>query len=538
MHYFKPEDVTLGDAEKVLDYLNTVESAEAIAARIEFEDELDIGIKVGARLLAAREANGGLFPSLQSVADVAYVGPERFTEIVCGIANLPLPWLVAREKDPIYDELHRLRTIVDGFSKASAVQANIEIYQDIGSPLLGQPLNIIVKAFDANGLPLVNRPLTLETNQGILTTQYGLDARKGEVVQSVTGVDGSARIKLSYQTYERLSEEQRTALETELNFINNEAGSPAELDEGFSRFSTRYEQENNLHLRAAMDVYFNDSQRQLKDTINNANHMIDWTYKTALVRVYLHPPVEEGMVKSDSVVTMATHLVRWKNWVLPWYQSYLQFIQERENLSLRLLNTKTKLASSSGLGQNLLNETHHFMANQHGRVGSAIGEEIAGRSMMKFLSKDIEDLAPEQQASLFPTLSLAASSIKASGQGTLALVNKTRTDLESQVVNAQIDTSMINSVNSKIDTFNQDYEQFQADKSQFDSNYATFEINYNVFDANYQTFDTEYAAFTVDYANFNLDKTRIDTNLASLESDLSVVTTDVSGIKAGTLTPK
>lgn len=554
-HYFNPQTVKATDAAKVLEFLNSVQDAEAIAARIEFEGELDIGRALGMRLLTAREALGGSFVTLQQVADVPYIGPERFTEIVAALAGLPLPWLNVTDNSNLYNELHRLRAMVEQFTSAAAVQATIEVRQDIASPLLGQPLSLVIKAVDSNGRALVNRPLTLETNQGVLTTQYGLEVRRGEVVETVTGVDGSARVQLAYQTYERLSEEQRAALESELGSISQTAESPADLLDGFNRISASYEHERNRHLRGALDVYFKEMEAQLKATVNPINHLIAWRFNSALVRVYLHPPFGHEDQKPAAVVTMATHVVRWRNWVLPWYQSYLQRIQQRNDLSQTLRVTLEKTAASPNLAQSLLNEAHNFMANQYGRIGAVAGQEIASKSMLQFLAKDITALPPDKQVSLFPALGIAAETIKASGQGALALVNQTRSELETQLSSVQLDSAAIsaeiNTVNNKIDTFNSEYAQFQSQKTLFDTNYATFntqfatfETNFSVFDANFKdfdnrfsrfstnlaTFDANFTNFSTRYQQFNQDVKRIDTDLTALKGDVQLVTKDVSTI--------
>lgn len=79
--YIKPEDVNPQDAQKVLDFLNSAKSAEEIANAVEIPGERDVGIIVAQHILDRREQLGG-FTSLQQVADVPQVGPERFTEIV------------------------------------------------------------------------------------------------------------------------------------------------------------------------------------------------------------------------------------------------------------------------------------------------------------------------------------------------------------------------------------------------------------------------------------------------------------------------
>ena len=80
-NYIKPEDVSPEDAQKVLDFLNSAQSAAEIAEAVEIAHERDVGIRVGQHILDRRQQLGG-FTSLQQVADVWQVGPERFSQIV------------------------------------------------------------------------------------------------------------------------------------------------------------------------------------------------------------------------------------------------------------------------------------------------------------------------------------------------------------------------------------------------------------------------------------------------------------------------
>ena len=61
-------------------------TAEEIAEAVEIAHERDVGVRVAQRILDRREKLGG-FTSLQQVADVPQVGPERFTEIVTTVGG-------------------------------------------------------------------------------------------------------------------------------------------------------------------------------------------------------------------------------------------------------------------------------------------------------------------------------------------------------------------------------------------------------------------------------------------------------------------
>jgi hypothetical protein len=79
--YISPKDVSKRQTKKILDFLNSAETAKEIADAVEIPKERDVGINVANNILKAR-AKVGKFTSLDQVSRVRQVGPERFTEIV------------------------------------------------------------------------------------------------------------------------------------------------------------------------------------------------------------------------------------------------------------------------------------------------------------------------------------------------------------------------------------------------------------------------------------------------------------------------
>lgn len=82
-----PNDVSVEDARKILEFLNTVRSPKDLAEAVEFQGERDVGIKVAERIMTKRAELGGQFKSLQDVANVDMVGSKRFTDIVISTAG-------------------------------------------------------------------------------------------------------------------------------------------------------------------------------------------------------------------------------------------------------------------------------------------------------------------------------------------------------------------------------------------------------------------------------------------------------------------
>jgi DNA-binding beta-propeller fold protein YncE len=131
--YIKPEDVSPQDSQKVLDFLNNAKSAEEINVAVEIPDERDVGVKVSQRILDMRNKLGS-FVNLQQVADVPYVGPERFTEIIQTLTKketgeTPLPDKRANEGNSQY--IGEYPVLVIEIIPNEGSEYNIDIYDQL-----------------------------------------------------------------------------------------------------------------------------------------------------------------------------------------------------------------------------------------------------------------------------------------------------------------------------------------------------------------------------------------------------------------------
>jgi hypothetical protein len=82
----RPVDVKTEKAAKILMILNNAKTAQEIADTVELPNERDVGIKVAEKILEKRMELGA-FASLEQIAKVPQVGPERFTAIVKSLSD-------------------------------------------------------------------------------------------------------------------------------------------------------------------------------------------------------------------------------------------------------------------------------------------------------------------------------------------------------------------------------------------------------------------------------------------------------------------
>ncbi len=82
------QNVSRSAERRILDFLNTAETAGEIAGAVELPRVRDVGVRLAQRLLDARE-DLGEFSSLAEVAAVPLIGPKRLAAIVETLAALP-----------------------------------------------------------------------------------------------------------------------------------------------------------------------------------------------------------------------------------------------------------------------------------------------------------------------------------------------------------------------------------------------------------------------------------------------------------------
>ena len=180
-NFIKPEDVRPKDAEKVFEFLNSALTAGEIAQRIEFPDERDIGEKLAARILTGRDAAGGKFTHLQQIADIPYIGPERFTEIIAALTDHPLYIEPESEKIAyLFREFSLLRECLEKRSPGLSRQYHIRLMPAVIDAFEGSSIIISARVTDAlTGKPKSGMPLTLVSTCGTLESYEGYNTSTG-----------------------------------------------------------------------------------------------------------------------------------------------------------------------------------------------------------------------------------------------------------------------------------------------------------------------------------------------------------------------
>lgn len=553
--YLAPDDLTPAQAAVILEYLNSVDDPAAMAARIELEHELDIGEALAKRIIDARKKQGGAFETLEQVYAVPYIGPERFSEIAIALLNLEIPSAASltagstgATQASLMDEITRLRQQLDalqvrvnagGGSAATPSARRIQLRVVQGDVFLGQHVTVEIQAFnDQDHSPLVDQPITLCTNWGILQYQQGYGRQQDSVVEVRTDIEGKARVRLRSETYETLTQEQQLALEAALARLDAKAPTPQAIREQLQNLVLSYRLENNRALRNAIDIYFNARKVAILEAVNRRFFSDHWQFHHALISAYLHDPannLDTGQANglgNGRVETLSTVKVRLKDWLGAWYQTYLDFLENGNQFSERVQDLSKNAIDGSRLINGVLSEISSWTLGELGVAGSVIGEKSTESAVRKFLADDIQQLPNQQQLQLYSALSVAVRPSAVTQVGTLQAVADTQLTLVEEI-NTRFDgpqgiATLADGVLQQMDVFNDRYQDFQTNFNRFTTDYATFNdrntqfgTHYATFNSAYATFNTRYSAFNSNYSNFNNDYAQFNNNYSDFNTNYS-----------------
>lgn len=553
--YIKPESLSAAEVQQVLEFLNGAQTVEDIADTIEIPGELDVGLRVAQRLLNRRATLGGEFSNIQQVANTPYVGPERFTEIVAVLTGRSIERIGegGAVSAAVLQELRELREMVRSLQAAKDVRYRISMRLAQVGLYLGQTAIVLVEVHDMKKKrPKANLPLTFATSWGTLETQIGFEKRHGSVVTAQTDINGKAKIKIIGPTYEQLTNAQQLALDFALRSLDPAAATPNEAASELDDLVLQYQAKGNVDLRQAMDIYFRTRQEALSTAINRPTCNFAWPYFDALVTAYLHE--DEEQVKYGNVAESTAVLkVRIKDWMEPWYQVYINRLNESCTICEDFNRLKDQVTDKGLLLDNMVNRLYSYASRQFGLIGESAAGKVAQRQVTHFLHTGLEGLTFDTKKILFPALNLAAKNITTSQMGTLAVMGQVRTDI-TETVNTKFGElgdigsfmEVVTSVQGQLDTFETNYSQFtngygqfQTDYGRFSSNYGQFQeqltqfqTDFGQFNNKYGQFETGVDQFNADYNQFKIDLGRFDAASTQLQADLAQFETDLTQFNA------
>lgn len=534
--HIKPESLSAAEIQQVLEFLNAAQSIEEIADTIEIPGELDVGLRVAQRLLNRRETLGGEFSDIQQIANTPYVGPERFTEIVAVLTGRSIETVGQSGivSPSILQELRELREMVRSLQSTMGVRYRISMRLAQTGLYLGQTAIILVEVRDTKkNKPKANLPLTLATSWGTLETQVGFEKRHGSVITAQTDINGNAKIKIIGPTYEQLTTAQQLALDAALRSLDPAAATPNEVTVALDDLVSQYQANGNVDLREAIDIYFRTRLEALSSAINPQSSNFAWPYFDTLVTAYLHED-DEQLKYGNVAESTAVLKVRVKDWIEPWYQAYINQLNENCTICEDFNRLTDQVTDKSVLLDNMVNRLYSYASGEFGLIGESVAEKVAQRQVKDFLFTGLEGLPFGTRQILFPALDLAAKNITTSQMGTLAVMGQVRTDINQNVDNKfgelgdigafmEVVTgvqSQLGAFDSNYGQFTNDYGEFQSDFGQFNSSYNQFQLDIGDFSIANEQFQADLGLFNIDYNQFQVDIGQFNVANTQLQADL------------------
>ncbi len=466
----RPQDVAPADARHILDFLNSAESAGAIADRIELPNEPDIGPRLAAHILE-RRAQLGTFTSLDQLLTVHLIGPVRFTRIVRSLVeNLPRRGIDQAAFDELAAEVRSLRDAVDAL-RAAAAPPRV-VLRAVGPPrYLGQPLTLVATVTGADGLRRPDVPVTLSAAWGRLRGSDGFSIQTGTSLTLRSAGDGTVRAELVPPTSEDLQATQQAAVEAALGRLDPAAATPQDAADGLGALVREYRFDANDDFRAGVDIYFRDFHQHLLDRVNLRDELKEWSSFDSAVVAYVQGLGDDG-APASGVDAAAALVVRFRDWLAPWLQVHVDAAG-----SETLLGGELKLATNLPAAGDMLTRIHQrvgeFVSLQQGLVGQLVGQKVAEAKLDTFLETDIDVLPDESKRTLFPAVDTASTTIATLGVHALGAIEQTRSDLRRHV-NTQL-TAGLDAALAQSATFKslQTLVAAKVDKTTFDAAVAS-----------------------------------------------------------------
>lgn len=423
--YLRPEDVRPEHARQVLDFLNSAENAEQIAAAVEIPGEPDVGVRIAQRILD-RRGQLGTFTELRQIADIPLIGPERFTEIVTELSDARVP--AGPPAEDLLDEIRELREQVRSLQAALGNRPRVTVRALQEQPFLGQAVNLVATVIEAGGKrPRIDAPLTLFTTWGRLRASDGLISQDGNAVTVRTDGNGVAHALLLPPVSENLLSVQQDTLEVALRLLDPDAITPRETESGLREIARRYRLDGNLQLRRAIDVYFRDFGSGLLETLNVRDYMLAWSYFDVTVLAYARDDTDPTSIDATGALS-----IRIKNWLAPWLET-IETIARSESQLTRDLSRASQAQETGTLLGRVYDGVNDFVSAQRGLVGGYVGQRIAESSLRDFLQDGIQDLPQEKQLAVFPALDAASRTVASSDASVLGAVGETRVELRQEL---------------------------------------------------------------------------------------------------------
>jgi hypothetical protein len=328
--------------------------------------------------------------------------------------------------------VQELLTLREELSAMRAARTRV-VLRPIGArPFLGQALSVEAAVSEiVSGRPRIDVPVTFVASWGTLTGSDGYSTKKGTTITLRTDADGRATVDLSPPVSEDLLESQQNSLQAQLLSLDPEAATPRDTQQALERIAVEYRWEANLEFRQAVDIYFRDFGRRIREALDTRDYLANWNHLDAAIHAYAR---EDEPGELDTVVQGAAVLdVHFRDWLGAWL-AVMRDVAARENpLPNRFETLKKVDRSANALLEGVYAHAHSYVREQFGKAGEFIGQKVAEQSIRAFVDAGIADLDTDTKVALGPGLNIASSAIGTGNLQVLTALGQARTDLRKEI---------------------------------------------------------------------------------------------------------
>ena len=391
-----PEDVGSADAARVLDFVNTVETATTLAETVGFAEGPGIGRLVAEAILAQREA--GAFATLAELDAVTGVNPLRFTEIVTALSGarppraLPAPAAAPRGGRP--------------FRAIRIRPARRELW-------LGQSVGVTVQLVDAAGRGVPGAPVTCVTSWGTICGRHRAERQRGASVALVTEPGGVVSLELAPPIAPPLGLYERAALEAELARLPADAMTPGAAAEALAAFAAHYRADGSEALRGAVDrlLAILPAEPAAPDTA--------WPIlPVTLIAVAGAESGVDGAIDSADAVAVAT--VRMRGWLGGWLDALRTSIEGNDRIESTLRHLPLEDLTGAEIARGVLGASRAIAGLERGAAARALRDAAANAAVARYLSRNATQVEGE---ALTHVVRAAGASNAAIASGGFAVFN-------------------------------------------------------------------------------------------------------------------
>ena len=450
--YLLPEDVSAEHAKQVLDFLNQAASAQVIAEAVEFPHELDVGVRVGQRIITRRnELNG--FRTLDQLYAVPYVGPERFTEIVVSLSGARPP---RGDSGVAQSELDELRRSVDAIRSLLHPTIQARLWSLQPTIWLGQSATVLVQLNDAGGRALVDQPITVATSWGELTATNNLQIISNNVVVARTSDAGLVELRLRVRFQAPLSNAQRLALELAAADLPLKAPWPTAAGAQLSDLVERYRAPGSDDLREAIDAAFREYGASVELAQHRGQALAQWPLLPVSVVCFVHDEDDE---RGHRHLALATHTVTVRNWLPAFLATFEHDVAGDKGLDRELRRAPRDQADSKVFLNDVFISVQSFLNTERGELGQSIRTRAAQDQMQQFLQSDVTGLPAEAQIAAATGVHEASRTI---GEGGLTLFKAVDSTRRNTIATFDLSTGLLATRLGALETTAVTTQQFDA----------------------------------------------------------------------------